>query len=154
MSSLTRQGGRARALAAAAAIASGAAVALSFPSADLGPLAWVALVPIVLATRGASPGSAAAAGLLFGGVAGFGIYGWLFAVPHFGLRHFAALALYTSLYPACWCAGVGAYGLRHALAGARLGQGGAAGHGLAMSGGRTGSAIGRVHTNSGAVARK
>ncbi len=89
-----------------AAVASGTLMSLAFPSADLGWLAWVALVPLLLALRGASIGRAAAAGLLFGGVAGFGIYGWLFALPHFGLLHFAALALYTSLYPACWCAGV------------------------------------------------
>ncbi len=91
---------------AAAAIASGALVSLAFPSADLGALAWVALVPLLLALRGRGVGQAWAAGQLFGIVAGFGIFGWLFALPHFGVLHFAALALYTSLYPACWCAGV------------------------------------------------
>ncbi len=94
------------AVVALAAISSGAAVALSFPSTDLGPLAWVALVPLLLALRGASPGLALVAGGLFGVVSGFGIYGWVFALPHFGTLHFAVLALYTSLYPACWCVGV------------------------------------------------
>lgn len=91
---------------ALAAISSGAAVALSFPSTDLGPLAWVALVPLLLVLRGASVGRAFLAGSLFGSAAGLGIYGWLFALPQFGLLHFTLLALYASLYPACWCVGV------------------------------------------------
>lgn len=93
-----------------AALASGALVSLAFPSVDLGVLAWVALVPLLLALRGASMRRAAVAGLLFGAVAGAGIYGWLFALPHFGWLHFATLALYTSLYPAAWCAGVALLG--------------------------------------------
>ncbi len=48
-----------------AAVLSGALLALAFPPADLGPLAFVALVPLLWAWRDASPWSAARDGFVF-----------------------------------------------------------------------------------------
>lgn len=76
----------------------------SLPGPDVGWLAWVALVPLILACHGVNPGPAAGLGLLSGVVASFGIYGWLFEVPSFDLRHAVILALYVAIYPAMWCA--------------------------------------------------
>lgn len=84
------------------ALLSAALLALSLPSPDIGWLGWCALVPLLLATQGLRPGQAAVHGLLTGIVAGFGIYGWLFEVPSFDLRHAVLLALYVGAYPAIW----------------------------------------------------
>jgi len=46
--------------------ASGLALTLAFPETDLAPLAWIALVPLLLACRSASPARAAALGGTFG----------------------------------------------------------------------------------------
>ena len=46
--------------------ASGAALTLAFPEADLAPVAWVALAPMLLVCRDASPARAAAYGFTFG----------------------------------------------------------------------------------------
>jgi hypothetical protein len=37
-------------------------------------------------------------------VASFGIYGWLFEVPSFDMRHAVILAAYVGAYPAAWWA--------------------------------------------------
>ncbi|MFO0765390.1 MAG: hypothetical protein U0231_01060 [Nitrospiraceae bacterium] len=89
-----------------------AALLASPPSPDIGWLGWCALVPLLLATQGLRPGQAAVHGLLTGIVAGFGIYGWLFEVPSFDLRHAVLLALYVRAYPAIWAFAT-AWALRH-----------------------------------------
>lgn len=86
------------------ALASALLQICSLPSPDIGWLGWVALVPLIIATQGLSPLGAAGLGLVFGIVSSFGIYGWLFEVPSFDLRHAVVLALYVALYPAAWCA--------------------------------------------------
>jgi apolipoprotein N-acyltransferase len=48
------------------AIGSGLALAAAFPSLDLEPLAWIALVPLLLAVRGLAPGAAFGLGWLSG----------------------------------------------------------------------------------------
>jgi apolipoprotein N-acyltransferase len=55
-----------RALRLLAAPASGALLAAAFPALDLGPLALVALVPLLLATEPVRPRTAAALGYLAG----------------------------------------------------------------------------------------
>jgi apolipoprotein N-acyltransferase len=55
----------------AAALVTGVALALAFPSADLGPVAFVALVPLLLAVETATPRRAGA----FGYLAGFTFFG-------------------------------------------------------------------------------
>jgi apolipoprotein N-acyltransferase len=64
--------GRARLVRLVASVASGLLLAASFPPLDLGPLALVALVPLLWAWRGASPRGAALWGLAFG-LAFFGV---------------------------------------------------------------------------------
>ncbi len=85
----------------------------SLPAPDIGWLGWVALVPLMLACQGLRPRSAAGLGLMFGIVASFGIYGWLFEVPGFDMRHAIVLALYVGAYPAGWCAATAWVTRRH-----------------------------------------
>lgn len=96
----------------ALAMLSAALLVASLPSPDIGWLGWGALVPILLAIQGLKPGQAAALGLLTGILASFGIYGWLFEVPSFDLRHAVLLALYVGAYPAVWASAT-AWALQH-----------------------------------------
>ena len=69
----------------AAAVASGLLLAAAFPPLDLGPLALVALVPLLWAWRGAGP----LAGALYGGAAGIAFFGVLVEWT----RYFGAVAV-------------------------------------------------------------
>jgi len=86
------------------ALLSAALLVCSLPQPDIGWLGWVALVPLLIACHGLPPKQAAGLGLVSGIVTSFGIYGWLFEVPSFDMRHAIVLALYVSAYPAAWCA--------------------------------------------------
>lgn len=86
------------------ALTSAAFLICSLPQPDIGWFGWVALVPLIIAIQGLDPWRAAGLGLLFGIVSSFGIYGWLFEVPSFDMRHAVVLALYVGLYPAAWSA--------------------------------------------------
>lgn len=95
------------------AMLSAALLICSLPDPDIGWLGWVALVPLMLACQGLGPRNAAGLGLMFGIVASFGIYGWLFEVPSFDMRHAIVLALYVGAYPAMWCAATAWVTRRH-----------------------------------------
>jgi len=69
----------------AAAVLSGLLLAAAFPPLDLGPLALLALVPLLWAWRGAGPGAAA----LYGGAAGIAFFGILVEWS----RYFGAVAV-------------------------------------------------------------
>jgi apolipoprotein N-acyltransferase len=56
-------------------LASGAAYVLAFPALDLGVLAWVTLVPLLLAARHRSPRRAFRLGYLWGIIAYGGVLG-------------------------------------------------------------------------------
>jgi apolipoprotein N-acyltransferase len=101
-------------VACAAGSASGAALSLSFPSAGQAWLAWIALVPLLVALPRIDARRAFAAGFVCGAVAAVGIFGWLLVVPAFGAAQLVVLGIYVALYPACWCAGVTVLG-RHGL---------------------------------------
>jgi apolipoprotein N-acyltransferase len=74
-----------------AAAASGVLVWLSFPRADLGPLALVALIPVLWAVAGARPRRAALLGFVAGGI-GFGLQmGWLTTQTWLGWTGFSLL---------------------------------------------------------------
>lgn len=88
------------------ALAAAILLTCSLPGPDLGWLAWIALVPLILACNKSHPVEAAGLGLVSGIVASFGILGWVFEAPSFDLRHAILLAIYAALYPALWCAGV------------------------------------------------
>ena len=84
------------------ALLSAALLIGSLPSPDIGWFGWVALVPLLISIDGLRPLQAAGLGLVTGMLASFGIYGWLFEVPSFDLRHAVVLALYVGAYPAIW----------------------------------------------------
>ncbi len=80
-----------------AAAVSGAAFAAAFPPYDLGWLAWVALVPMVLAVLDAPPRIAFRLGYLWGVVAFGGVLWWLTA---FGVGAWVLAACMLALVPA------------------------------------------------------
>ncbi|MCW5784563.1 MAG: apolipoprotein N-acyltransferase [Nitrospirales bacterium] len=86
----------------------------SLPAPDIGWLGWISLVPIMIACQGLNPLRAGGLGLIFGIASSFGIYGWLFEVPSFDMRHAILLALYVGSYPATWCATTAWLTPRHA----------------------------------------
>jgi apolipoprotein N-acyltransferase len=79
---------------------------LSLPNPDQGWLAWIALVPLIIACRGLGVLPAFLIGLACGFIANSCIFFWIFKVPGFRWYHFMMLAFYLSLYPAVWCAGL------------------------------------------------
>ncbi len=79
---------------------------LSFPDFDFGWLAWVALVPLLLATRDAPPTRAFLAGLVSGIGAVYGVFVWIFNVAGFNITHFLLLAVYLAFYMAIWSSGI------------------------------------------------
>lgn len=77
------------------AISSGLLLFASFPSPDLGWLAWVALVPLLWAIRAASVRQAFALGYLAGAVAFAGIFSW---IRIYGLPAWILLSAYMALW--------------------------------------------------------
>lgn len=90
----------------ACALLSAMLLTVSFPDYDLSIAAWIALVPVALACLGMRVTSAFGLGLVTGLAATLLMYDWIFNVPHFGMLQAIPLALYMSLYPALWCAGI------------------------------------------------
>jgi apolipoprotein N-acyltransferase len=89
----------------AGGLASAALLTLAFPPFDQGWLAWVALVPLLLACRGAGPGPALVVGLVAGAAASLGVYSWILEVP-VRWYHVLPLALWLGLFTGAWSAGV------------------------------------------------
>ncbi|MGH2399410.1 MAG: apolipoprotein N-acyltransferase, partial [bacterium] len=67
----------------------------AFPPLDLGFLAWIALVPLLIAIEGESPGRAFGLGVMAGGVAYLAIVSWML---RFGVLPWILLAAYLSAY--------------------------------------------------------
>jgi apolipoprotein N-acyltransferase len=85
-------------------VSSSALLFLAFPPADLGFVAWIALVPFLVACSGLRPRSAFFLGLLNGTLSGAAIFYWTLAVPGFKWYHMAFCCFYFALYPAVWAA--------------------------------------------------
>ena len=93
---------------------SGLLIFLSFPKANIGLLAWIALIPLLLAIENADLSGAFLTGLVTGLVYNTGLIYWVvFVVVHYGYLPFYTgvsvmllLAAYLSLYPALFCVGV------------------------------------------------
>jgi apolipoprotein N-acyltransferase len=88
-----------------------ALLAATVPPLAFGWLAWVALVPLVLAVRGLSPtdcglsiGRAALVGAAFGALSSAAIHFYLWRFAVFGWLDALVLLAYLALYPAAWCA--------------------------------------------------
>jgi len=79
---------------------------LSLPDPDLGWLAWIALVPLLIACRDLGPLQSCLTGLFCGLLSNLFIFSWILQVPDFRYHHFGLAAFYLALYPATWCAGL------------------------------------------------
>ncbi len=79
-----------------AALASGVGCVVAFPPADLGFLAWVALVPLFLAARGSVPRAAFWLGYLWGLAAYGGILWWMTA---FGPAVWVLITMFFAILP-------------------------------------------------------
>jgi apolipoprotein N-acyltransferase len=97
-----------RALHGGVAVLSGAVLSLAFPEADLAPLAWMALAPLLIILSG----SGARAGFGLGTLFGIGFYGalliWISIVGWVGwVALVLTQALFTGLFGAIYGAGSG-----------------------------------------------
>lgn len=81
-------------------LASAVVFSLAFPPLGWFPLGWLALVPLLLALRGAGAGFGAALGMLWALAAGVGIAGWLprTIAPFFSVGTSAAWASAIAVY--------------------------------------------------------
>lgn len=70
----------------------------SFPSFDLGGLAWVSLLPLLLAISGKSQRYGFFLSTVCGIFFFMGIFNWILEVPKYNLLHHAMLALYMGSY--------------------------------------------------------
>jgi len=82
------------------ALAGAACWVLALPSASLWVLAPLAPGLLVLACTGSTAAGAAGLGFLFGFASAYGIWGWMFEVAGFELRHSVVLGTYLGLFPA------------------------------------------------------
>jgi apolipoprotein N-acyltransferase len=71
---------------------------LSFPEWDLGFLAWIALLPLLLALRGKNVTSAFFFSFFCGIVFFLGVFHWILQVPKYTGLHHALLAIYLGSY--------------------------------------------------------
>lgn len=84
----------------------GALLVLSFPPLKLGGLAWIALVPLMLALDGRSAWAAFGLSYLSGLVFITGSFYWIWWVPGYNLLDEVLLAFYLALYVAVWGCGI------------------------------------------------
>lgn len=87
-------------------LASAALLGLAVPPDGITAVAWVALVPLVLALQGMAPARAALVGAAFGAVSLAAMHPWFFTLDGANVFNTAALFGYLALYPALWCAGL------------------------------------------------
>ena len=80
-----------------ASLLSGFLLVLAFPDSDVSWLAWVALVPLLLAILGARPRFGFIAGLLFGACFFTGVCRWVFEVSKYNISHHAIVSLILGL---------------------------------------------------------
>jgi apolipoprotein N-acyltransferase len=81
---------------------SGVLLVLSFPPLELGSLAWVALVPLMVAIDGRGPGKAFILSFATGLVFIVGSFYWIWWVPGYNLLDELLLGLYLGFYVAIW----------------------------------------------------
>ncbi len=79
-------------------------MALAVPPSNWGPLAWVALAPLVLVVRRETQWRAGLYGAVFGAASLAGMHSWLWHLSAFNVFNAVALFGYLAVYPAVWCA--------------------------------------------------
>ncbi len=75
-------------------------LAAAFPSWDMGFVAWIALVPLLVALAGRSPLEGFVLAYVFGMLFLAGIFHWILQIPYYRWYHHLLLAVYFGLYPA------------------------------------------------------
>ena len=75
---------------------------VAFPPYNLGWVAWLALVPLLLSLQGRSLQTGFFLGWLYGLAAMYGLCYWIFQVPGFRWYHGFFLAMYLGMFPAAW----------------------------------------------------
>lgn len=80
------------------ALSSGLALVAAFPRFDLAPLAWIALVPLLLALKGRSLPAAFGLAFLAGIVFFAGTFQWMFVIEGFGWQEAVLLGAYLAPY--------------------------------------------------------
>ncbi len=81
---------------------SAALMDVAVPPSNLGAIAWVALVPLVLVIRRETLWRAGLLGMLFGVASLAGMHAWLWQLPAFNVFDAVALLGYLAIYPALW----------------------------------------------------
>jgi apolipoprotein N-acyltransferase len=80
------------------ALLSALLLTLSFPGFDLGFLAWIAMVPLLMALRNTSIKSTLILSLISGTSFFMGVFSWINSVKGVTLLHYSILGLYLGLY--------------------------------------------------------
>jgi len=96
--------GVAAALLFAQILASALLLRAAVPPNGVAAAAWFALVPLLLAIRGKSPGNAALVGFAFGVASLAAMHTWFLELPGANIWNASALFGYLAIYPAIWCA--------------------------------------------------
>jgi len=81
-----------------AAVMAAAFLVLAFPKYDQGWIAWVGLIPLLLAISGKSCKKAFLLSMIAGVIFFTAVFSWTFEIPRYKLLHHATLGLYLGLY--------------------------------------------------------
>ena len=84
------------------AVLSSAILVLSFPKFNLGFLAWIGLIPLLLAIHGENIRRSFCLSQLTGMLFFMGIFRWILVIPGYTIFHHALLALYLGSYFGCF----------------------------------------------------
>jgi apolipoprotein N-acyltransferase len=88
------------------AISTGILSVVSFPTCDLYLLAWISLVPLVIALRGQSLKKSYALSFLAGLVSSTGIYAWIWTVQGYNILDYGLMGGYLANYWGLWGLGL------------------------------------------------
>jgi len=104
-------------------VASSVLLVPSFPKFDLGFLAWIGLLPLLIAINGKSLKYSFLLSLICGAVFFFGVFYWILEVPKYTLLRHSLLAPYLGLYFGFFYFGsyFGVFGLAYTIVSKRLG---------------------------------